>query len=432
MVVTGAVLVGAAPSQAATIKVTSTTDDFGSAPGCSLREAVYSANTDTAFGECTAGSGADDVRLAKGSVYSRSIDGLGEDGDATGDIDVSSEMSIGPKKGNATIDATGFDRVIDVLDGADLSLSRVTLTGALETYPAALVDGMGARVAGRLETSKVKITGNRTLGNSSNNGGGLVIQGFGVAKLDRTTIKGNEAGNVGGGISMYAGTLKMKRSTVAGNKSGYVGGGIYLGGSSGLPDVIDIKDSTISGNTAGSNGGGTYFGLYGQEDGEFAKFTNVTLSGNSAADYGGGAYSYVGDATFNASTITANTADADVNGGGPFGGGLVGSGILFRNSIVAGNFDLDPTSPMPDCYLVTSLGHNVLGKGGGCTKTTGDTTKNPKLKALAKNGGPTATHAIKKGSSAIGRAEAKTAPGKDQRGVKRDKHPDSGAYERTK
>ena len=53
----------------------------------------------------------------------------------------------------------------------------------------------------------------------------------------------------------------------------------------------------------------------------------------------------------------------------------------------------------------------------------------PKLGSLKRNGGPTATIARKKGSPAIGNAGG-DAPGKDQRGQKRDKNPDIGAFER--
>ena len=56
--------------------------------------------------------------------------------------------------------------------------------------------------------------------------------------------------------------------------------------------------------------------------------------------------------------------------------------------------------------------------------------RNPKLGKLARNGGPTKTVALKKGSPAIGEAKRSTAPGKDQRGRKRDRRPDVGAFER--
>ena len=47
-----------------------------------------------------------------------------------------------------------------------------------------------------------------------------------------------------------------------------------------------------------------------------------------------------------------------------------------------------------------------------------------------KNGGPTKTIALKKGSAAIGHAHKPSAPNRDQRGRKRDNNPDTGAFER--
>jgi hypothetical protein len=55
-------------AQAATITVTSTSGGTGG-PGCKLRDAIAAANTDTATGGCTAGSGADTIELASGATY---------------------------------------------------------------------------------------------------------------------------------------------------------------------------------------------------------------------------------------------------------------------------------------------------------------------------------------------------------------------------
>jgi hypothetical protein len=54
----------------------------------------------------------------------------------------------------------------------------------------------------------------------------------------------------------------------------------------------------------------------------------------------------------------------------------------------------------------------------------------PKIGALKRNGGPTETIALRKGSPAIGKAVKSEAPNRDQRGVKRDNNPDIGAFER--
>ena len=78
-----------------------------------------------------------------------------------------------------------------------------------------------------------------------------------------------------------------------------------------------------------------------------------------------------------------------------------------------------------------SLGHNLIGSADGCTGYGPTDLFGGKLKLgkLADNGGSTKTIALMKGSRAIGRAEP-DAVRVDQRGVKRDKKPDIGAYER--
>jgi hypothetical protein len=76
------------------------------------------------------------------------------------------------------------------------------------------------------------------------------------------------------------------------------------------------------------------------------------------------------------------------------------------------------------------MGHNIVGQDGGCDE--GNTNKpvvDPGLGPLADNGGPTPTQELLHGSEAIGHAGS-DAPVRDQRGVKRDSDPDSGAYER--
>ncbi|HUG88113.1 MAG TPA: choice-of-anchor Q domain-containing protein [Actinomycetota bacterium] len=55
--------------------------------------------------------------------------------------------------------------------------------------------------------------------------------------------------------------------------------------------------------------------------------------------------------------------------------------------------------------------------------------KDPKLRALRNNGGPTRTHALRPTSRAVNSATKQLAPRRDQRGVRRDGRPDLGAYE---
>jgi Ca2+-binding RTX toxin-like protein len=193
------------------------------------------------------------------------------------------------------------------------------------------------------------------------------------------------------------------------------GGGIYAYG------PLTLSDSTVSGNIAGGFGGGI-------ENDFPSTLTNVTLSGNQANYSGGAIDNDEGTATLNDVTVTGNRADADADGFG-VGGGTAG-GIL-RNTIVAGNTVHTPEMPGvgPDCAGITSKGHNLIADTTDCTflPAAGDKLGvDPLLRPLANNGGPTFTHALGKGSPAIGGAGPDSAPF-DQRGVPRTS--DIGAYE---
>jgi Right handed beta helix region len=237
--------------------------------------------------------------------------------------------------------------------------------------------------------------------------------------------------NFGGGIAFLGGKLTVTQSTIALNRAGQ-GGGIGLSANDG--DRVRIERTTIADNlaldTAGvgasENGGGVYVTSDGDHD---QRLKNVTITGNRAAANGAGIYLFAGTIKLNAVTVTANTADADEDGVGS-GGGISGdNGILMRNSIVSGNLDLNTGNE--DCGAGDSLGRNLFGLGTGCQARPSDLTEtDAMLKPLGDYGGPTQTHALLKGSPAIGEARRKTAPKRDQRGNKRDKHPDIGAYER--
>jgi hypothetical protein len=108
----------AGSAQAATINVDVVSDVVANDGHCSLREAVSSANNDSASGgaagECPAGTSSDVVLLASASTYR--LERVGIDDDNTGgDLDVLHALTIRPGgPGEATVVQTAGDRVIDV------------------------------------------------------------------------------------------------------------------------------------------------------------------------------------------------------------------------------------------------------------------------------------------------------------------------------
>src|SRR4051794_25406319 len=151
----------AAPAAlAATINVSTTSDDLISNGNCTLREAIQAANDDSAVDNCTAGSGADIVNVPAGS-YALSVSGAGNDNNNTGDLDFTGGTLdiVGASARTTAIDAAGLgDRVLDLPNAGTLTLSHLKLTGGLVN-----ANGGGIRSEGSaaLNLTGVAVTGNK-------------------------------------------------------------------------------------------------------------------------------------------------------------------------------------------------------------------------------------------------------------------------------
>lgn len=238
--------------------------------------------------------------------------------------------------------------------------------------------------AGRLRVWRSTFTGN-----SAQEGGGILNQL--TTSIVNTTFTGNRADIYGGGALVNAaGTMKVARTTFVRN-TGPGGGAIDNDA------ATTVTDSTFYGNMAGANGGGAVvnFGTI--------TITHSTLSGNSAP-YGADVYNFSGHTTSIGSSILAQ----GMGGGGNCGG----------------------QSP------VTDLGYNI-DTGASCGFSAGAHSMSgtqPRLEALAGNGGPTQTLALPPRSPAINKIPAGAAGCQrsvDQRGVARPQGGscDIGAYE---
>lgn len=345
---------------------------------CSLRAAIMEAN---------ALAGADTINLPAGT-YNLAIAGADEDIAATGDLDITDDLTInGAGPATTIVDGGGLDRVFDIRTNA--SISDLTIRNGR------VVNQSGGGM--RLETGNLTISNSMITGNTVTNGegGGLNLRGWeNAVTITNSTVSNNTAHVCGGISSDRPGTLD--RSTVSGNSASESDGGGVCNYSEEGP--LTIINSTISGNTAAGHGGG----LANYADG-LTIITNSTITGNSAQDSGGGIWN-----------------------------GSVAS-FLVKNSIVANN----PTGG--DCsFSEGSTGHN-LSSDATCPFTgPGDlTSTDPKLGPLANNGGPTQTHALLAASPAIDAGDNNGCPATDQRDTARpqDGNSDSiavcdiGAYE---
>jgi CSLREA domain-containing protein len=428
---------------AAKIKVTELTDDFFSGAGgkCSLREAVQAANLDESFGGCTrqGTETADTILLRGGKVYDRTRAGGSENENATGDLDLTGKTTITVKGvGRATIDANDLDRVIEILPGARLTASRLTITDGMVSGSEPGTGGGGISNRGRLDLRRSLLSENEAQRGGVGCGCGGGIENRRRMELRRVSLVQNIATFEGGGIFLAnAQPSLVSKSSIDGNTA-FQGGGVYAFGSSELRIVQSavVANDVLGSPTSDNNGGGIFVAT---NNGVVVSLTNSTVSGNRAAESGGGIFRFSGPLRLNAVTITANTAEledpARVGHGGGIDGGVFGADapdFRARNTIVAGNLDLAATKSSPDCFRVGGgfNGRNLLGVDTGCPAGLRDLTAvDPKLKPIADNGGPTSTHALKPTSKAVGKAGA-SSPKRDQRGVKRDARPDIGAFER--
>ncbi|HEV8574466.1 MAG TPA: choice-of-anchor Q domain-containing protein, partial [Dehalococcoidia bacterium] len=363
-------------AEAASITVTTTADELNADGDCSLREAIQAANTNTAVDACGAGGGADTVTVPAGT-YNLSIGGAGEDGNATGDLDITASFLTISGAGAATtiIDGGDLDRVIHDV-GVTAGISGLTIRN----------------------------------GSSTGDGGGIFNSGG--LTLTNTIVSGNSAVADGGGIFNLFKTTLID-STVSGNSvtgASGDGGGIasYLGDPS---SALTVNRSTVSGNTASSSGGGIL---------NFAALTltNSTISGNSAAASGSGAIFNNGATTLTNGTVSGNSGGGICSGAFPCSGGSAS----LRNTIIANSLGSNCTGTG-----FTSLGYNLSSDGTCSFGAAGDmNSTSAMLGPLANNGGPTQTHALLAGSPAID-AGNPAAPGSggnaceatDQRGVTR-------------
>lgn len=275
--------VGPAPVLAGTISVDG---------GCTLVDAITSANNDAAAGQCTDGSGADILVLPAGSTQTLATTNNVENGLPI----VTTPITI---QGNgSTIRRIGginppLFRIFQVNPTGRLILQQVTLSGGR------LAAGFGGAVA---NLGALTVTGSTLSGNAANTAGAVAsIGATATTTISNTTIADNDATGLGGGIVNFTNaTLTIVNSTISGNTAP-IGGGLvnFLGQGS-----TNLTNTTISGNTATGAGGGVL-----NQAGGSLRLTNCTLTRNIAGAQGGGVVN-VGSLTLDSTLISGNIAPA--------------------------------------------------------------------------------------------------------------------------
>jgi predicted outer membrane repeat protein len=309
-------------------------------------------------------------------------------------------------------------------NGNDVTSLRSTFD-----HNTALDGGGGAIDNGAIAPSDSVFTNNKSKGD----GGAFNSEGEDIQVRD-CTISGNTATNgVGGGFADEGNTsslLVVRDSTISGNTAGGDGGGFTATGA-----TLSMSGCTISGNRSGSDGGGVYIATTGTiADMVDSSIVNCTIANNGSATDGGGIdFEGDGDLTIINATIAFNSS---FNGGGlaqTDGAGTIhiGNTIVAKNNAPNGPDAYNTQAPFDD------LGHNLVFSDPDMVFTNPGNNdifnKDPLLKPLANNGGPTQTLALSKHSPAENTADGSLlGPNPtDQRGVKRPRDGgfDIGAYE---
>lgn len=359
------------PAYAATITVNTTADEFDAVPNatCSLREAIQSVNTGADFGGCTiVGSGGVTINLPVGT-FTLTRNGANENLNATGDLDVTSDITlVGAGATQTRINAASLsprDRVIHVVSG-NLTLQDLTITGG----------GVGNNASGA---------------GVLNQGTSLTIENSIVHTNDKTGSPG-----FGGGIAHESGTLTIRNSTIRNNSSFPRGGGVSVINTT---TATNIENSTFNNNSCFDGGGAIY------TEGPVS-ISNVTFTANNCNP--GGAIRTFG--ALAVVTINNSTFYANVSLNGYAIRATDSSSVTVRNTIFTGHAGNNCTVASGGVVTGFDLRSNDNTCGTPANAVTNFDT------VLRENGGPTFTHSLLPGSNAIDTGNNTTCAVTDQRG----------------
>jgi len=249
-------------SDAAIFYVNSPADAVDASPGngvcataggvCTLRAAIQEANTLV---------GADTIVL-KAKKYYLTIAGAGEDAAATGDLDISGDLTIkGVNSAQTIINGGAVDRVFHITSPFVVKFVNLSIQNGF----AATANGGGLYNAGGSVTlSLCSVANNVSTGNM---GGGIFSSGLGGSLNIKSSLVTNNSliatsNCYGGGVTAYnGGTLKVTASKISYNSvmaltaSEALGGGIMALVSSGAI-ISGCKFQGNSATSAANAGGG--------------------------------------------------------------------------------------------------------------------------------------------------------------------------------
>ena len=337
-------------------------------PDADLQDGVCDADLDTPGEQVTLRAavqhanvtvGADVISVPAG-LYKLKLKGSDEDAAATGDLDLTEDVTIeGEDKATTIIDAKKLkDRIFEIFPDVSVVASGLTLRGG--KAKGEQLGGGAFRVDGTLDLSQSILTKCK----SADDGGAIEFSPLhvGESQLVDVLIEKCKAGDDGGAIDSDSGDLDIRRCTFAKNHSGDQGGAMELSG--GLMLVVNC--------TFSSNGGKHEGGALSAEEGAEVTLVQCTL------------------------TKCKSKKGAAINILDPG----EGTSVIVANTLIA----CSPKKNCNDGSLLTSAGGNLeTGTSCGFTGDSDQSSVKTKLLLLplADNGGSTPTHLPKPGSPAI-------------------------------
>jgi CSLREA domain-containing protein len=249
----------------ADITVNTVSDELNADGDCSLREAITSANSNSASDACAIGGEADSIRfgVAGTIVLNRVLPAI------TSDVAI-----VGPAGDKVIISGGGAAPLFVVRSGGILRLEALTLSGGLASDGGAIINQPG----GTLTVFNSTFSGNR----AQQSGG--AIRNLGVATIVNSTFAGNAATESGGALagSGVGGNMTLINCTIAAN-SAALGGGIATE----QQGAVTLRNTLIATNAGGNclaldsgtitDGGGNL------DDGTSCRLVDSTSSSNAGA-----------------------------------------------------------------------------------------------------------------------------------------------------
>lgn len=308
----------------------------------------------------------------------------------------------------------------------DLTISNTLFDRNVATHPngdtsncggggAIFIDGASDPSRHPGATRSIGISTSIFRSNTTNALGGAIVSTLystDIMTIDRSSFDSNQGGSGGalflqgqpGSDRPFNGKYYVNNSTFNGNHAGGTGGGMWLWNA-----PTEISNVTLTGNVASSSSGGAIAienynqNQFGMNNGAGVVMKHITVANNSAALGGGGVAPHGTTATMRA--VLANSIISNNSGGN--------CGTTFTNR-----------------------GGSLQWPAGG-TNCGVDAFQDPRLAALADNGGPRLTlenaslktMSLLAGSPAINRGTSTYCVGTDERGFARVGGCDSGAFE---